>query len=199
MKLKTGKLQLHLSFLFFAVATYFLSGEMGKNYICAVLFSSLHELGHLLAMKLSGCQIKQLSLEAMGIKIEKSSCDLSYKNEVIISLCGPLVNLVFIVLFIFLKKYFPVLSLPLNINLGLFFVNMLPCKALDGGRILMNILLSKFDTYKAEKIGVAVEVLVAIILVLCLILTLIFNVVNTSFVFFILSLAGMIVFDIIKS
>lgn len=199
MTLKIGKLKIGLGFPFFALATYFLSGDMCKNYLCAVIFSSLHELGHLIPMFIYGCEVKEISLDGLGIRIDKKMSSMSYENECITALCGPFVNLVFALVFAVLKTRSDVFVLPFNINIGLFFINMLPVRTLDGGRFVRCFLLKYFDEEKVYRISSIFEIVVALLLIAVLIVTLVSDEVNTSFVFFALGLVGIIVFNLLKS
>ncbi len=199
MKHKTGKVRINPRFPFFALAAYFLSGDMWLNYLCAVLFASLHELGHIIPMKFAGCKIKEISLDVMGIRIDKKTVSMSYESECITALCGPLVNLTFALFFGALKTRYDIFVLPFNINTGLFLINMLPVRMLDGGRAINCMLLRFLDEQKAAEIASVTEIAVAVMLIAVLVVTLIFDIVNTSFVFFVLSLVGMIVFGILKS
>ncbi len=198
MKLCKGRFSLSLSFPFFAAAAFFLAGGMYENYICAIFFASAHELGHLIPMKIAGCKIKEISLGAMGIRIEKNNVCMSYKAECIAALCGPAVNTVAAVVFFFLKDRYDVFVLPFNINIGLFLINMLPVRMLDGGRFVNNLLLLKLDEITAYKVMSYLEIAVIIVLVLLLIVMLIAHVVNTSFVFFVCSFVGITVVSLIK-
>lgn len=199
MKIKIGRITANFGFPFFALAAYFLSGEMCMNYLYAVVFSSLHELGHLISLKIYGVKINSLSFDISGIKIEKSSVALSYESECIVALSGPLINLILALFFCALKTKNSNLILPFNINIGLFIINMLPVGTLDGGRCLSCFLLKYFDENKAEKIRSVIEVVVAVLLVFVLVVTLIFDFFNTSFIFFTLSLVMVIVINLIKS
>lgn len=184
MNIRIGKVNIKATFLFFAAAAYFLSAEMWKNYLCAVFFSSLHEIGHLIALMRFRSPICGITLGAMGVRIDKKISALSYKGECIVSLCGPAVNLIFIVVFFAVKKYNSFFGLAFIINSGLFAVNMLPVKMLDGGRFLYFFLSLKTDIAKAEKILNVTEIITLAALITLLILSLVFGFVNTSFVFF---------------
>lgn len=199
MKLKIGKLRIGLEFPFFALAAFFLSGDMWKNYLLAVIFSTLHELGHIVSMKISGCEIREICTDIMGIRIDKRISDMSYERECITALSGPLVNLFAALVFCALQTKNEMFILPFNINLGLFFINMLPIRTLDGGRFLSSLMLIFFDEDKVRRISVITEIVVALFLIAVLILSLVFNVVNTSFVFFVICLVTMIVFGFLKS
>ena len=99
MKLKISDFSFNISFTFFASAALFFSIGMGNNYLCCIIFSTFHEIGHLVALKMMDCKISEVSLDGMGIKISADSTMLSYKNECIAALCGPAVNIVFILIF----------------------------------------------------------------------------------------------------
>ena len=88
-----------------------------------ILFSVLHELGHIIMLVIFGARptLIKLSFYGIGMKYEKQ---LSKVKELFVLLCGPAVNLA---LFVFFGN---------EINLMLFLLNMFPVVPLDGGRIL---------------------------------------------------------------
>lgn len=91
----------------------------------------LHELGHLIAAAILKRRISCIKIEPLGARI--SFCGiLSYKDEIIIALMGPLVNLFTAALFwqYEISKH--------SLILGIF--NLLPGSSLDGGRILTSLL-----------------------------------------------------------
>lgn len=198
MKIKLGKLNIKIGFPFFATATLFLSIGMGDNYLCCMIFSFLHETGHLLAMKALGGSISGISFGGMGIKIEKSNTMLSYKQECIVALCGPLINLISAIILFSFKDKNEFFQTAFNINLGLFIINLLPIVMLDAGRFLQYFLLSFFSEEAVHKLLNIVEMSVSVILIFVLIFTFVFNIVADYFVFFILCIVGMTVFSIIK-
>lgn len=199
MKINTEKFSLGLGFSFFALSAFFLAGKMRLNYVYAVVFSLFHEIGHLVSVKFFGGRITGISLDAAGIKIEKSHGTLSYHAECITALCGPLVNLLFSFLFCVLKMENDCFTLPFYINTGLFVVNILPLGNLDGGRFVKYAILELSDEEKARRILRLCEISVLVLLVSVLVLSLIFDFVNTSFVFFLVSLSIMTVSDLVKS
>lgn len=97
-----------------------------------LMFSFLHEMGHLLALYIFGGKADSLIFSYYGFALKYQS-RLSRTKEFIVLLCGPLVNLI---LYLFLKD---------DINLILFVLNILPIYPLDAGRIihLYSINLSK--------------------------------------------------------
>lgn len=180
MKLTVKNITIYIGVPFLASAAFFLAGDMRKNYICALIFSFLHEAGHLLPMLFFGKKPDSVSLGLMGIKIEKNECSLSCKEECITALCGPLVNLIFAAVF----ALYDIESIPFAVNAGLFLINILPVKTLDGGRIIYYLCLMKADEIKAKKILLFSELLTVVFFISVLILSLVTGFVNTSFVMF---------------
>lgn len=88
-----------------------------------LLFSSLHEMGHIIALIAVGGKIDRITLSFYGLAL-KYNCQLSNIKELIVIMLGPVVNLVFYIIF---KD---------DINLILFVLNILPIYPLDGGRII---------------------------------------------------------------
>lgn len=198
MTIKIGKIKFNISFLFFAFAAYYLSEEMCKNYLYALFFSLLHELGHLVPMLLFGCVPKSVKIGAFGFVIENNSAALSYKHELLISLCGPTVNLLFSVLFALLSKSNQDYILPMFVNVGLIVVNLLPIRILDGGRALHLFLSQKKSPEYADAALDVTETAAIILLAVCLLVSVKLNYTNTSYVFFVLAVSVMIVAHIIK-
>ena len=193
MKFRIKNIGFSVGIPFLASATFFLAGDMRINYCCAVLFSALHEVGHILALLYYGKKPKNITLGVMGIRIEKSDIALSYREECITALCGPFVNLIFSVVFALIDMT----GLPFAINSGLFIINMLPVKTLDGGRFVYNFLLASVDEENARKVMNISEIITALMLIAVLIFSLITGFVNTSFVLFAVLLVIIIVSEFV--
>ena len=112
------------------------------NAILILIFSVLHEFGHLSALLLFGVRpyLIRFSFFGVGIKYENA---LSAFKEAIVYLSGPAVNLLF---YIILKD---------DVNLFLFVLNIFPVFPLDGGRIMSLILP------KAEKAITALSLVIS--------------------------------------
>ncbi len=185
--MKKNKTEFSVSFTFFAAAAFFLSGELCLNYLYALIFSALHEAGHLLSMICFGCYPEKISLGISGIRIDKTEFSLSYQQECIVGLCGPFVNLALMV--IFSRN---ISSLPFIINAGLLFVNMLPVKSLDGGRFVYNLILMKYDGITADRALQITEIMTILLICTVLIVSFFIERVNASFVLFSVMLVVMI-------
>lgn len=103
-----------------------------KQILCLLLFSALHEFGHLAALVICKGKPYELRFSYYGIAI-KYYDDLPAAKECAVLLSGPAVNLI---LYLILKD---------DINLVLLLLNCLPVYPLDIGRVvrLFSLRLSK--------------------------------------------------------
>ena len=63
--------------------------------LLAVILSAaaLHELGHLLVLRLLGARVRELRVSVFGAELMTSAARLSYPGEIAAVLAGPAVNL----------------------------------------------------------------------------------------------------------
>ena len=129
----------------------------------------LHEFGHYFFIKLCGARIKRIDIEPLGALIVYADGDTGLNEDIAIAAGGVIFNISAAIAGIVLFAFFYELHLFIFIatNLALAFVNLLPVSNLDGGRMLMAILLKKCDIVKAERtssrVSVAGKVLLLII------------------------------------
>jgi Zn-dependent protease len=98
--------------------------------ICSVLFSLLHELGHIAVSALFKIQINEISFLPFGISLKCQNLDiLTPFKRIAVYLGGVTVNLILFLLVSFKE-----------INLAIIIFNLLPIGWLDGGRISFEIL-----------------------------------------------------------
>ncbi len=131
-------------------------------YLCA----ALHEVAHIFAAKLCGCEIEKLRILAIGADIQlKNINTISYKKEFFIAISGPIINLILVVIAICIQIIFGISSffqLFALCNAILFFINILPIMPLDGGRALYSLLLLKVNIVKATYISDFVSLITVI-------------------------------------
>ena len=103
----------------------------------SVVFSLLHEMGHITAMAICKEPIDSLTFHPFGISMKlKTSSALSFSEELFVLLSGCVTNLVFIIL--------PTSQTVTYINIGIFLFNILPIANLDGGRTVRLLLIRFF-------------------------------------------------------
>lgn len=122
MEIKFKNILFKLDFSFFILLSFAVFYGY-ESTVQIVMFSILHELGHLAMLLIFGVKPYLIKLSFYGIALKYNN-SLSKIKEFFVLLCGPLVNLI---LFIVFRD---------EINLILFLLNMFPTVPLDGGRII---------------------------------------------------------------
>ena len=139
------KTKISVSPLFFAVLTIvLLLDETGITGL-AVLFSALHELGHILALLCEKIKPKTVKITVFGIHI-KLPGNLSTAEKVPVLMAGFSVNFLLAALFFVLNN--PLFGY-INLIIGIF--TALPIPSTDGGTILKTV-LEEFLPQKAERV-----------------------------------------------
>ncbi|MEO8773687.1 MAG: M50 family metallopeptidase [Gelidibacter sp.] len=199
--LKLGKyygteVQIHWTF-FLLVVWIVLSEILSGSSVDRVLFNLqfilavmicvlLHELGHVLVAKKFGIKTKKMVLLPVGgiSTVEKPTN--SPKEEFLITMAGPLVNLIIAIILFFaipvsdyvslnLGEYFTALNdfsprtflfFLFIVNVALAVFNLIPAFPLDGGRLLRAVLDIKLTREKATRIATTISHIIAIILLM---------------------------------
>ena len=130
-----------------------------KNFI---IFSSIiivHELGHIIGAIIFKWKIdKVILLPFGGITIFQENIDKSLKEEFIIAILGPLLQLVFY----FLYSDNPIFN---QYNLTILLFNLLPIYTLDGSKIV-NILFNEFISFKRSHILTIITSFITLLVVI---------------------------------
>lgn len=124
------------------------------DFLFVILFSALHEFGHLIALLICKGKPDRLVFAYYGIGLKHSS-DLNDFSELIFLSAGIVVNL-----------FFCIINIKRDINLALLIVNALPIYPLDGGRILKIILNTFFNLTISDMIFKAISVFIIILLII---------------------------------
>jgi len=150
----------------------------------------LHELGHYIVAKKLGYQLNKFKLSPLGAELNYESL-YSNRDELFISLAGPMVNVLFSILLIAMWWCFPNLYSFTNIfvfqNLCLGVLNLLPAYPLDGGRILISSLSNKTNRKKIIKKIKIINLIFILILFIFFIFSCFFDI-NFTFILLILLL-----------
>lgn len=171
----------------------------GTFYPLIYIFSAiLHEFGHLGAMYLFGYQASNVKFMGFGIRI-KNNQTFSYRQEIIISLMGPLINgivfLVALMVSIFCKSEY--LNQFMVSNLFYALINLFPLAPLDGYRIINSYICYKFSFLIAKRIKLISSIGAIAALLTVLIVLIYMNFLNISLIIIILILIFSSVFQII--
>ena len=144
-----------------------------------VVVVTLHEYGHYFMAKHYGYQMNSIVFSLSGAGITTNN-KFAEKHDIIISMCGPIVNLILITITICLWWIFPLSYLYtydfLIANLVVMLFNLMPIYPLDGGRIIINILTLKGKSYKRCLIlNRIICILLSVILFLLFVISLFFK------------------------
>lgn len=163
MTLTLGRTRVHITFLFAAGAAFMSAVGGGRLFGRVFLAACLHEGAHLLALNRCGCPPASLTVGFFGMRLPAdSTSSLSYRQEALCVFCAPFANLLCggLLLGLYARFDVPALLSTAAIHLSLGFLNLLPLRALDGGRVLSCLLLLRRSPEQADRILALVELLV---------------------------------------
>ncbi len=138
---------------------------------------TLHELGHALAAKRYNIKTKNITLLPIGGLAQLESIPEKPKEELVVALAGPMVNIVIAILLYPFVKLGPdvVEQLDLTrlshhnflfslmvVNVWLAVFNMIPAFPMDGGRVFRALLSFKFERALATRIAATLGQLLAV-------------------------------------
>ncbi|MBQ7568379.1 site-2 protease family protein [bacterium] len=192
---RCGKLlgiDVYVHVTFFLLLGYFLlSGLLKTDSMMFALFSVglvlitfsivvMHELGHSMAARHFGIATRNIMLLPIGGVASLERMPEKPKEELIVALSGPAVNLVLAALFAGLRYLHSgilfsfdwghweaglidmLLHWMVVLNMGLLAFNLIPAFPMDGGRVLRALLGFKYDYLRASEIAVKVARVVAV-------------------------------------
>lgn len=166
MRFKFFGANIHIGFLFSAVVVLLLIYDKSYTAIFALLAAVLHELGHLVCFICYGQTPIDVELNALGMRIKREhEISLSLKQEAIVALAGPFVNLT-IALATCLVQSGEVFTRAMMINLVLGCFNLLPIFELDGGRALYYLLCIRFEAKTSQTVITTLSVITLFLLYL---------------------------------
>ena len=168
MCLRLGRINIKISFLFFAMLTLIFAFDKRAVALVTVVSVALHEMGHIVALLGMGICPDEICFGIFGIRIRNCDCRLNYRQELIAVLCGPLVNVALTLAFFVLYRIFlcDVLMVIFAVNFSVAVFNLLPILPLDGGRLLHIMLMKMMSCEAAQRIMTGVGAVTASIVLL---------------------------------
>lgn len=137
-----------LSLLFPATVIVMLSLDDGGFTALCLLAAVIHELGHFFAMVWLDDAPARLTMGVFGIRVERNpGARLSYPELCVVSLAGPLANVVGCAVCWATNAHAAAL-----IHGVLAFFHLLPVTSLDGGEALYSLLCCRYEETRAERI-----------------------------------------------
>lgn len=147
------KFKFHPLFLVFGVALTILGS--GYLFLVYIFTAIIHELAHAMAAMFFKCRPDEIVLYPYGAVLYGEFSALKAYQEVIVALCGPLLNLfaavVFTALWWVFPEIYPYTDVVVMVNVSIAAFNLLPAYPLDGGRVLMAALRPKLGSRRAFK------------------------------------------------
>ena len=141
-----SRLEASPGFLLLLGVLYWLDEGVGLL-LWGLLACAVHELGHVAAALALGGRTERMSLTVVGAELSFSyRTPLSYGQDSLVALAGPMANLLLGGLFFALDW-----RLPAVMSLGIGAFNLLPILPLDGGRVLYGLLADKLDPDWADR------------------------------------------------
>ena len=170
-KAKKQRLKLKISPLFLLLAVFFIFSEKWLYFLLYLLSTLAHECAHTLVAGTLGYRLNSIKLMPYGVALEGEFEVVRSRDEILIALAGPTLNIIVALVCPTVWWLFP----PLNslaktvgeINLTLFVINLIPAYPLDGGRVLLAVLSrksSRATAYKKARVVCLVMGIVAVAL-----------------------------------
>lgn len=139
--------------------------------VIAFIIALFHEIVHYIAARCCGFTGFDVEILPVGTVLRLRELDeATAKEDIIISISGPLANIILAVFFYWLWRYTgfnnPVIALYFRGNLAIGIFNLIPAFPLDGGRIVRAILSLKTFYREANSITVYASMCVGVMLML---------------------------------
>lgn len=149
-------IKFEISYIFASLIVLYIAFDRTGMFSYLLVSIIIHELSHLLFVYIFKSKIYSVRLIIGAISIEYSDfCD-KYKR-IITLLMGPISNLI-----IAAMSYYTMHEKMFAVNLVIAIYNMLPIKGLDGGSILLEVLVKFIDEQKANLALTIITMIIAI-------------------------------------
>ena len=142
-------------FLLLAILIFLDDGS--RIFIWSVLWAAIHEIGHVATAKLFRGRVEEARLNSAGIELRMAYPHiLPYAAENFVLIGGPVFNLLAALIAMWIGSH---LGAVIGFGLGIF--NLLPVLPLDGGRLWLNLISSRFGPSVGERVLLAAAVVIS--------------------------------------
>ncbi len=148
----SDRVRISVSPVMFVMAVFFVAFGMAYEFACSMTAVILHEFAHAAVAKKLGYALNEVKLMPYGAAL-CGSAELTPKHEILIAIAGPIINLIFGLIFAAMWWLIPIsyafthVFCLCNIYIGVF--NLIPVFPLDGGRIMLALLSMRLNRRKA--------------------------------------------------
>lgn len=153
MKRRVGRILLLVPSLLWVGAVLYFEGVY--LFFAATLAAAFHECGHLLAFSALGLPPPRAVAVARGIRLS-AACPMSYRQELVVALSGPLANLACYLITLLTGELLPFAREFGEACLAAAVCNLVPLGEMDGERILMCLLSPRLTARTVYLVGQAV-------------------------------------------
>jgi len=177
-----------ISPLFFAFFIYYIATRRTIEFILCTITAVIHEIAHAFVADNLGYKLNRIILMPFGAVVKGNIDGLKLKDEFIIALSAPLLNLAIALFFIAIWWIFPQVyaftDAIVYTNLSMAVINFIPAYPLDGGRIFYSVVALKRGKKIAGTLCKIHGIILASILLLAFVFTAIYKSINLSLLFF---------------
>lgn len=190
------RIKIHILLPLLFTTAYF--GKYIELYAISWGFALVHECAHIYVLNKFEIPVSEIILQPFGVCAKiKTPVIKNPIHEIFMALAGPFVNLILGLIFAVMYRYYSseLTRYCVAANFAIFFINLLPCLPLDGGRIIKAILTLGSDALTALKITIKISRIIILILLAIGILLLLVSKFNFSMIMIGVFLMGNICFE----
>ncbi len=148
--------KIKLDFYFLSLVAFMMVTDDSFTIVYGLIFAFMHELGHILSMKILGYKIENINFGVLNIDIinEKRKFSENKFKEFLILFSGCAINFLFAGLFEFLYvcSKISIFNVMFIQNISICIFNLLPINSLDGAKILEIFIKDKLSYSVSVKI-----------------------------------------------
>jgi len=182
--------KLRLSFTCFALLFFIPFVSFSNELLYPFVSAIIHESGHLLFIYLFRLKLKRVIVFPFGIELVPEKKTAGYLKETLMLSGGPVANLLFAFVSseLNLSAAFCVPETLVYSSYIYAFLNLMPIRSLDGGRMVENALLAFFSLEKAVRISRMISGVALFVLYAFAVLLFYYSAFNFTLLFFVMYL-----------